>query len=74
MTPESIQQKIQRHLPNATVSVQSEDHIHYQATVSSPDFKGMSTLEQHRAVYAALQDELKEKIHALQLTTTVSET
>ena len=73
MTPQSIKEKIEQHLPNSSVTVQSEDNIHYQATVKSPEFKHLSTLEQHRKVYSALHEELKEKIHALQLTTLSTE-
>lgn len=71
MHPEAIQKRLQAHLPDATIHVQSDDHIHYQATVISPSFKGLSKIAQHRLVYDALREELKEQIHALQLTTKI---
>ena len=73
MTPNSIKEKIEQHLPDSTATVHSEDNIHYQATVKSPHFKNLNTLQQHREVYKVLQEELKEKIHALQLTTLATE-
>ena len=69
MQPETIQKLIQARLPDATVTITSHDHIHYQATVISEQFAGMSKLNQHRLVYSAL----KIQIHALQLTTRVPE-
>ena len=69
MTPDSIKEKIEQQLPGSIVTVQSADNIHYHATVKSPHFRGLNTLQQHREVYKALHEELKEKIHALQLTT-----
>lgn len=73
MTPDSIKEKIEQHLPGSTVTVQSADNIHYHATVKSPHFKKLNTLQQHREVYKALEEELKERIHALQLTTQATE-
>lgn len=69
MQPETIQKILEQALPEAEVTITSGDNIHFQATVISPQFKGLSKLAQHRIVYKALQEELKEKIHALQLTT-----
>lgn len=71
MHPETIQKLILARLPDATVTITSHDHIHYQATVISEQFAGMSKLSQHRLVYSALKEELKIQIHALQLTTRV---
>jgi stress-induced morphogen len=69
MHPDQIKQRICAALPEAQVSVSSEDHIHYAATVISKEFIGLSKIAQHKLVYAALKTELQGKIHALQLTT-----
>lgn len=38
---------------------------HYRVKVESPRFAGEGSLARHRAVYAALADELRGGIHAL---------
>ena len=43
---------------------------HFQVTVASPRFEGLSLVEQHRLVYAALADPLADgTIHELRITT-----
>jgi BolA protein len=42
---------------------------HYSCVVVSEWFRGRSSLERHRAVYAALGDLMKRGIHALALST-----
>ncbi len=42
---------------------------HFQAVVVSPAFQGKSRVEQHKMVYAALGDALKQRVHALALRT-----
>ena len=41
---------------------------HVAVVVVSAAFAGKSTLQRHRLVYAALADEMKGPIHALQIT------
>jgi BolA protein len=38
---------------------------HFKLTIISPDFKGLSSVARHRAVYAALNRHIPEEIHAL---------
>jgi len=73
MHPDIIKERLQKNLPDATIQIQSDDHIHYRATVVSKQFQGLSKIAQHRLVYNALREELKEQIHALQLTTKTPE-
>ena len=73
MSPDLIQQRLQAGLPNAVISVNSEDNIHFTAVVIDPGFRGLSRLSQHRMVYAVLEADLQENIHALQLTTQTPE-
>jgi BolA protein len=41
---------------------------HVAVVVVAAAFAGKSTLQRHRMVYAALAEEMKESIHALQIT------
>lgn len=58
-------------LPEATVRVEDlrGDGSHFAATVIAPQFSGLSRLQQHRMVYAALEGHVGGDLHALQLTT-----
>jgi BolA protein len=40
---------------------------HFRIKMSSKRFIGMSKVEQHRSVYAVLDDEIKNGVHALAL-------
>ena len=71
MTPDIITKKIQQALPGAQISITSHDNIHFQATVQYQGFAGISKVAQHRMVYAPLQEDFQERLHALQLTTIV---
>ncbi len=73
MQTQEIQNLILKELPGSNVNVTSNDNIHFQATVIYHGFAGKNTLAQHRMVYKALQEALKDQIHALQLTTKTPE-
>ena len=68
-----VQELIARALPGATVQIEDfagggGDHL--TAYVSAPQFAGLSKLEQHRLVYAAVADDLGSgAIHALSIKT-----
>ena len=49
-------------------------HDHFQAVVRAPQFKGKSRIEQHRLVYAAVDDLIGGAMHALALKTEILET
>ena len=42
---------------------------HFNVTIVSPAFEGLSRLERQRAVYGALEELMKSRIHALALKT-----
>ena len=42
---------------------------HFTVRIVSPEFTGLSRVERQRRVYAALAGEMKNRIHALALTT-----
>jgi stress-induced morphogen len=66
---------IQRALPGADARVVDQgggDHL--AATVVAPQFAGLSRLEQHKLVYAAVQSRFDDgSIHALALSTRAPE-
>ncbi len=73
MDSNSIEQMIKAGLPDATVSVRSDDDVHFDAIVSSPSFASLSRLQRHRLVYATLGSLVGNEIHALSLQTSVPE-
>ncbi|PFH33017.1 BolA family protein [Besnoitia besnoiti] len=46
---------------------------HFRIFVKSPDFKGVPLVQRHRKIYALLQKELDEGIHALAIHAEASE-
>ena len=65
MTPEKIQKLIERHMPGAQVQV-SGGEGKYKAEVVSDEFEGLSLIQRHKKVYAAVNDEIASgELHAL---------
>jgi stress-induced morphogen len=67
-----IQRMIEGALPGATVKVADETGTadHLRATVIAPQFEGLSRLDQHRLVKAAVKERFDDgAIHALSLKT-----
>lgn len=72
MNPEEVRERIEAELDcEATVSRARGEHDddHLRATVVSPEFEGLSLVDQHQLVYDALGDAMTTDIHALELTT-----
>ena len=70
MQPDDIKRLIETGLPDAQVEVRGDDGVHFEALVISEAFVGKPLIQQHRLVYAALGDRMKnEEIHALALKT-----
>ena len=69
--PEAVVAKIKESLNDAEVQIEdlTGTKDHYQATVVSTAFAGLSPIEQHQLVYKALAEEMKGPIHALSLKT-----
>ncbi|HEV2219031.1 MAG TPA: BolA/IbaG family iron-sulfur metabolism protein [Casimicrobiaceae bacterium] len=72
VTPESIQSSILANMACDTVEVAGDGH-HFEALIVSAAFRGLSRIERHRLVYAALGDRMREEIHALSMTTQTPE-
>jgi stress-induced morphogen len=67
-----IRQMIEAALPGAEVEVVDETGTadHLRATVTAPQFEGLSRLDQHRLVKAAVKSRFDDgAIHALSLRT-----
>jgi acid stress-induced BolA-like protein IbaG/YrbA len=73
MTPNQIEDLIRQSLPGAAVTVRSEDNVHFEALVVTPEFAGRRPLQRHQRVYQALGDRMGGEIHALALQTLTPE-
>jgi acid stress-induced BolA-like protein IbaG/YrbA len=69
----TIEQMISAGFPDASISVQGDDGVHFEALVISAAFAGKSTLQRHRMVYATLGALMGNEIHALGLKTQTPE-
>lgn len=71
MDAAEIESLIKAALPDARVTLEDlrGDGDHYAALVTSSAFAGMSRVQQHQMVYAALQGRMGTALHALALTT-----
>jgi len=68
-----IERMIEAALPGASVEVVDETGTgdHLRATVAAPQFEGLSRIDQHRLVKAAVKTRFDDgTIHALSLKTT----
>ena len=74
MTPLALELKtaIEAALPSSVAVVHDPDGAHLSAEVTAPQFANLGRLAQHKLVYAALGDAMRERVHALQLTTRVT--
>lgn len=71
MTTDEVKGLIEAGIEGAVASVTDLTGTgdHFRAEVTAPAFADKSMIEQHKMVYAALNEELKGPIHALQLVT-----
>lgn len=73
MSAREIEDAILAALPGAEVQLTdlAGDDDHWAATVTAPQFAGLSRVAQHKLVYAALGGRMGGVLHALQVTTVV---
>ena len=73
MDAAEISAMIKEALPDAIVAIDdlAGDGNHYAARIVSAQFKGMSRVQQHQLVYAALRGKMGGDLHALALQTSV---
>ena len=70
MQVQTIRQLIEAVLPDARVTVITEDNVHFEAIVIAKQFSGLSLLKRQQMVYGALNDHiLQGELHALSLKT-----
>jgi len=72
---DELRAMIEAALPGANVAVSDEDGggQHLRAEVSAPQFEGLSRIEQHRLVKAAVKERFDDgTIHALSVKTSVA--
>lgn len=75
MEAQRIQAMIKDAIPDADVRVEDMQGTgdHFDVVVVSGEFAGLSLVQQHRMVYGALGDSMREAIHALALRTLTPE-
>ena len=75
MDASEIEQMIRAAIPDAEVTITdlAGDGDHYSARVVSRTFAGLSRVQQHQRVYAALGGRMGAELHALQLQTATPE-
>ncbi len=66
---DELKQRIEDAIPGARADVFGPDETHFSATVTAPEFSGLSRMELLRRVLAVLGDALGARIHALELKT-----
>lgn len=73
MSATDIEAAILAALPGAAVELRdlAGDDDHWAATVTAPQFAGLSRVAQHKLVYAAFGGRMGGELHALQVTTVV---
>ena len=71
MNVKDIEEIIKKNIPDAEVTIKDlvGDSNHFSAEIISKEFNGKNILEQHKMVYNALSEELKEELHALTIKT-----
>jgi stress-induced morphogen len=75
MAADDIERLIRDAIPDAEVTITdlAGDGDHYSARVVSPSFAGLTRIQQHQKVYAALGGRVGGELHALQLQTAAPE-
>jgi len=67
MTADEVTQLIRAGLPDAEVTVLTDDDTHFEALVVAPQFEGRRPLQRHQLVYASLGPRMGREIHALSI-------
>lgn len=78
ISPEELETLIRAKFPEAQVTITdiAGDGNHYAAEVIDESFRGLNRVQQQRAVYAALKEQMEGSngaLHALALTTKAPE-
>ncbi len=74
MTPEQIKERLSESYPNSLIEVfdLTGTENHYEVSVESEAFKGLSRVQQHQHVMSFFSTELKTgEVHALSIRTKI---
>jgi len=69
ITAIDIQKLIEVAIVCESLSVSGDDGQHFEAVIVSSSFEGLSRVQRHQCVYAALGDRMRAQIHALSMKT-----
>ncbi len=71
LSVQALEAMLQAAFPGGTISVRdlTGTSDHFEATIVSERFDGVSRVERHRMVYASLGEAMRGPIHALALKT-----
>ncbi len=72
-TTKEIKNLILKSLPDANIRIEDVggNDNHYSVWIESKSFEGKNRVQQHQMVFAALEDMMEEKLHALALQTSI---
>jgi len=72
---EEMEKRLRQNFPSADFEItDSEDGMHLQIKISSSIFKNKPLIQQHKMVYAALDDLIKSgELHSINIKTSASE-
>ncbi|WP_457648850.1 BolA/IbaG family iron-sulfur metabolism protein [Profundibacter sp.] len=76
MQAHEVEELIRTSFPNAKITVEGDDGVHFSAMVVDESFRDMNRVQQQRAVFAALKGKMdgpNGELHALALTTKAPE-
>jgi len=76
MQAHEVEELIRTSFPNAKITVEGDDGVHFSAMVVDESFRDMNRVQQQRAVFAALKGKMdgpSGELHALALTTKAPE-
>lgn len=76
MQAHEVEELIRASFPNAKITVEGDDGVHFSAMVVDESFRDMNRVQQQRAVFAALKGKMdgpSGELHALALTTKAPE-
>jgi acid stress-induced BolA-like protein IbaG/YrbA len=68
MHPAQVAELIRAAFPDAEVTVESPDQVHFSARIVSARFAGLGRVARHQLIYGALGERVGREIHALQIT------
>jgi stress-induced morphogen len=71
LSSDTLEKLIKEGFPDAKITITdlAGDNDHWSAEIISSAFAGVSRVNQHKMVYAALQGKMGGELHALQLKT-----